>query len=76
LYDEEKLLRSSLNFDEVKAYAHTPLGVIECGKVIWRAFDHDDRSKTSVDAAYFIANAQFRNKTYFSIDYISRYTVN
>ena len=51
MYDEEKLLGSSLNFDEVKAYAHTPLGVIECGKVIWRAFDHDDRSKTSVDAA-------------------------
>jgi hypothetical protein len=51
MYDEEKLFGSSLNFQEVKAYIHTTFGLIECGNVKWRKFDHDDSSKTSVDAA-------------------------
>jgi hypothetical protein len=54
MYDVQTLLGLSSNFAELteaKAYNHTSLGVIECGKVIWRTFDHDDRSKTSVDAA-------------------------
>jgi hypothetical protein len=46
MYDVQTLLGSSSNFAQLpgaKAYNHTVLGVIECGKVIWRTFDHDDK---------------------------------
>ena len=54
MYDVQTLLGSSSNFAQLPgatAYNHTSQGVKECGKVIWRTFDHDDKLKTSVDAA-------------------------
>ena len=62
MYDVQTLLGSSSDcaeLREAKAYTHTPFGVIECGQVIWRAFDHDDRSKTSVDAALVLLQNNF-----------------
>jgi hypothetical protein len=51
MYDVQTLFGLSSNCDAVKAYAHTPFGLIECGKLAWSTFDHDDKSRTSVDAA-------------------------
>lgn len=57
MYDLKTLFESSSNFARLqgaKAYIHTPQGQVECGNVIWRAFDHDDKSRTSVDAALVV----------------------
>jgi hypothetical protein len=54
MYYEKTLLGAPSNYAQltgVMAYKHTSPGVIECGKVIWRAFDQGDKFKTGVDAA-------------------------
>ena len=59
MYDVKTLLELSSKFAELteaKAYNHISCNdtshiPIECGSVIWRTFNHDDISKTSVDAA-------------------------
>ncbi|CAC5391225.1 unnamed protein product [Mytilus coruscus] len=43
-----------LRLQGAKAYIHARQVTIECGNVIWRAFDHDDTSRTSVDAALVV----------------------
>lgn len=57
MYDLKTLLDQTKNFTSLKgatAFIHSPFGLTECGKVIWRAFDHDDRLKTSIDAALIV----------------------
>lgn len=59
MYDLKTLLESSSNFAKLpgaKAYLHTPQGTVECGNVIRPLFDHDDKSRTSVDAALVVLN--------------------
>lgn len=59
MYDLKTLLESSSNFAKLpgaKAYLHTPHGTVECGNVIRPLFDHDDKSRTSVDAALVVLN--------------------
>lgn len=54
MYDLRTLLEPSSNFAKLpgaKAYLHTPNGQVECGNVIRPHFDHNDKSRTSVDAA-------------------------
>ncbi|CAC5376544.1 unnamed protein product [Mytilus coruscus] len=55
MYDLKTLFESSSNFARLqggKAFIPTPQGQVECG--IWRAFDYDDKSRTSVDAALVV----------------------
>jgi hypothetical protein len=54
MYDVQTLLGSSSKSAQLpgaRAYNYTSGNGIECGKVIWRTFDHDDKFRTSVDAA-------------------------
>lgn len=57
MYDVKSLLNPSSDFprhSDANAYLYNPQGGREeekCGNVIWRAFDHDDITRTSVDAA-------------------------
>jgi hypothetical protein len=67
MYDVQTLFGSSSNCDAVKAYAHTPFGVIECGKVAWSTFDHSDKSRTSVDAALVLLQNNWKME---QIDYV------
>lgn len=57
MYDVETLLDQTKNFTSLPgatAFIHSPFAETECGRVIWRAFDHDDRLKTSIDAALVV----------------------
>ena len=55
MYDQEAL--SSSNYTHLpgaRAYNHTSRDMIDCGQVIWRAFDQGDKYKTGVDAALVV----------------------
>lgn len=69
MYDLQTLLSSSADFallPGAKAYSHMTQGLVDCGTVIWRAFDHDDKLKTSIDAALVL----LQNATIDPNDYI------
>ncbi|CAC5377529.1 unnamed protein product [Mytilus coruscus] len=69
MYDLQTLLSSSADFallPGAKAYSHMTQGLVDCGTVIWRTFDHDDKLKTSIDAALVL----LQNTTIDPNDYI------
>jgi hypothetical protein len=54
MYDEKILFGSSSNYAQLSgatAYNYTTGGVIECGNVMWRAFDKGDQFKTGVETS-------------------------
>lgn len=54
MYDLKTLLDQKKDFTSLPgttAVIHSPFGLTKCGRVIWRAFDHGDGSRTSIDAA-------------------------
>ncbi|VDI06723.1 Hypothetical predicted protein [Mytilus galloprovincialis] len=70
MYDLQTLLSSSYDFSRLlgaKAFCHSAQGLIDCGKVIWRTFDHDDKLKTSIDAALVMMQ---NNATFDQNDFI------
>ncbi|CAG2232284.1 unnamed protein product [Mytilus edulis] len=70
MFDLQTLLSSSYDFSrllEAKAFCHSAQGLLDCGKVIWRTFDHDDRLKTSIDAALVLLQ---NNATFDPNDFI------
>lgn len=70
MFDLQTLLSSSYDFSRLlgaKAFCHSAQGLLDCGKVIWRTFDHDDRLKTSIDAALVLLQ---NNATFDPNDFI------
>ncbi|CAG2237744.1 unnamed protein product [Mytilus edulis] len=70
MFDLQTLLSSSYDFSRLpgaKAFCHSAQGLVDCGKVIWRTFDHDDRLKTSIDAALVLMQ---NNATFDPNDFI------
>ena len=69
MYDVQTLLGSSSNFQlpGARVYNHTSGSEIACGKVIWRTFDHDDKFRTSVDAALVVLQNNWKME---QIDYV------
>ena len=54
MYDMQTLFGPSFNCSELngpRAYCYIPNNEVECGKVIWGTFNHDEILETSVDAA-------------------------
>lgn len=67
MYDVQALLSDDFALlPEAKAYCHSVQGLVDCGKVIRILFDHDDKLKTSIDAAlvYMQNNATFDRTDY------------
>jgi hypothetical protein len=70
MYDVQTLLGSSSKSAQLpgaRAYNYTSGNGIECGKVIWRTFDHDDKFRTSVDAALVLLQNNWKME---QIDYV------
>jgi hypothetical protein len=66
MYDMQTLLGSSFNYAELhgpRAYCYTSNNEIECGKVIWGTFHHDEIFGTSVDAALVMLQNNWKMST-------------